>query len=64
MFLAEDIEIGQRRGAGERIPGVAVTMKEGLRFFIGAEKGLIDFLGCQGGCKRHVAAGETFANCE
>ncbi len=55
----EDLERRQRRGAGERVAGVGVTVKEGLQLGEVAEERLVDALAGERRGERQVAAGEA-----
>ena len=63
-LLLEGVEVGQRRGAGERVAGVGVAVEEGALLLGRAEEALVDPLGRQGRGQRHVAAGQPLGEAE
>src|SRR5207253_1675328 len=60
----EYLERGDRRGAGEGIARVGVSVEERLELVVAPEEALIDPLGCEGRGERHVAAGDPLRETE
>ncbi len=60
----EDLERGDRGGAGQRVARVGVPVEEGLVFGVGTQEGLVDPLGGERRGQRHVPAGEPLGHAE
>src|SRR5207244_6597380 len=63
-LLIEEAQRGERGGAGERVPGIAVPVEEGLLRFEGAEEALVDRVCRDGRGERQVSAGESLGEAE
>ena len=64
LLALEGVEVGERRGAGERVAGVGVAVEEGALLLGGAEEALVDPLGGQRRRQRQVAAGQALGEAE
>ncbi len=52
FFFLKDFKTCQSSGTAERICGIGMTVIKGFELFVIIVKGVIDFVGCQGGGKR------------
>src|SRR6266545_3901397 len=57
-----DVQVGQRHGAAQRVARIAVTVEEGLELLVAAEERPVDTLGRQRGSKGQIAAGHPLAD--
>src|SRR5213593_808231 len=57
-----DVQVGQRHGAAQRVARIAVTVEESLELLVAAEERPVDTLGRQRGGKGQIAAGHPLAD--
>src|SRR5205814_1977316 len=60
----EDVEVGERGGARQRVAGVRVAVEERAELGERAEEALVDRLGGQRGGEREVAAGQALGQAQ